>query len=348
MNNKKENIINTLLKIKLGKSSEIHSEIIASGEIVSLITIKRLLSKLAVLGFIAKYGSGRGTKYELTNYGYLMANIDAHSYCSIDPDKRFGRKDYNFSLFDSLSFEIFTKKEIDLLTDATKKYQIKIKNVSETIREKELERFIIELSWKSSKIEGNTYTLLDTEKLIKDGVPAQGHSKDEAVMILNHKNAFKFILDNKEKFKTITKINLEMVHKILIKNLNVKFGFRSKMIGVTGSIYHPLDNIYQISEAVEKLCKSVSKIKNPYIKALISLLGISYIQPFEDGNKRTSRLITNAILLANNYAPLSYRSVDENIYREAMLVFYEINSLIPFKKIFLEQYIFATENYLVN
>ncbi|MBU2263718.1 Fic family protein, partial [Patescibacteria group bacterium] len=157
--------------------------------------------------------------------------------------------------------------------------------------------------------------------------------------------AFKFILNNKEKFKTITKINLEEIHKILIKDLNVKFGFRSKMVGVTGSIYHPLDNIYQISEAVEKLCKSVSKIKNPCAKALLSLLGVSYIQPFEDGNKRTARLITNAILLANNCTPLSYRSVEEKTYREAMLVFYEINSLVPFKKIFLEQYVFATENY---
>ncbi len=88
-------------------------------------------------------------------------------------------------------------------------------------------------------------------------------------------------------------------------------------------------------------------MKSPYAKALLTLLGISYIQPFEDGNKRTARLMANAILLAHSCAPLSYRSVDENDYREAMLVFYELNSIMPFKKIFIDQYMFAAENYLV-
>jgi Fic family protein len=81
---------------------------------------------------------------------------------------------------------------------------------------------------------------------------------------------------------------------------------------------------------------------------LVALLGLSYIQPFEDGNKRTSRLMCNAILMAHGLAPLSYRSVNEEDYREAMIVFYEINSVVPFKKIFIEQYIFAANNYTVK
>ncbi|KKS33333.1 MAG: Fic protein, partial [Parcubacteria group bacterium GW2011_GWC2_42_12] len=83
-------------------------------------------------------------------------------------------------------------------------------------------------------------------------------------------------------------------------------------------------------------------------KALIAILGLSYIQPFEDGNKRTSRLLANAILLAYDRAPLSYRSVDENDYREAVLVFYELNSLMLFKKIFVSQCEFAAKNYAVK
>ena len=86
-------------------------------------------------------------------------------------------------------------------------------------------------------------------------------------------------------------------------------------------------------------------METPYAKALVSLLGISYIQPFEDGNKRTSRLMANALLMAYGCAPLSYRSVDENAYREATLVFYELNSIVSFKKIFIEQYDFAAHNY---
>jgi Fic family protein len=77
-------------------------------------------------------------------------------------------------------------------------------------------------------------------------------------------------------------------------------------------------------------------------------VGISYIQPFEDGNKRTARLMANAILLAHDCAPLSYRSVEENDYREAQMVFYELNSIMPFKKIFIDQYIFSAQNYAVK
>ena len=89
-------------------------------------------------------------------------------------------------------------------------------------------------------------------------------------------------------------------------------------------------------------------MQTPYAKALIALIGISYIQPFEDGNKRTARLMANAVLLAHKLAPLSYRSVEENEFREAMLVFYEINSIIPMKRIFIEQYNFAARNYAVK
>lgn len=125
-------------------------------------------------------------------------------------------------------------------------------------------------------------------------------------------------------------------------------GLRKKPVGIVGSKYHPLDNIYQVSETIDSLGATVSRMSSPYAKALVALLGIGYIQPFEDGNKRTARLMANAILLAHKCAPLSYRSVDENDYREAMLVFYELNSIISFKKILISQYVFATQNYAVK
>ena len=125
-------------------------------------------------------------------------------------------------------------------------------------------------------------------------------------------------------------------------------GFRRKPVGVTGSLYRPLDTLHQITEAVDVLAESVLRADTPYAKALIALVGISYIQPFEDGNKRTSRLMANALLLAHGCAPLSYRSVDEVVYREAMLVFYELHSLVLLMKIFIEQYDFAAHNYAVK
>ncbi|MDP3725508.1 MAG: Fic family protein [Nanoarchaeota archaeon] len=130
-----------------------------------------------------------------------------------------------------------------------------------------------------------------------------------------------------------------------MKGLGVGSGFRKKPVGITGSKYLPLDNVHQITDAVQNLSAAVSRMQTPYAKALVALLGVGYIQPFEDGNKRTSRLVTDALLLSHSLAPLSYRSVDENEYREAVLVFYELNSIEPMKKIFIDQYDFAARNY---
>lgn len=330
------------------QSSAVYAEMIRLGEDISLVTVKRTLSKMASEGVLLINGSGRSVSYDISMAGRIFTEFDAHKYCAIEPDKRYGRTSYNFDLLPALPSNIFTDNESETLNEATKKYEQRTRDLSITIQKKELERLIIELSWKSSKIEGNTYTLLDTEKLILENKEAVGHDKMEAQMILNHKDAFNFVRENKEQFKTITRKNLEELHATLVKDLSVDLGIREKPVGIVGSIYRPLDNTYQITEAITALSLAVSRMSTPYVKALVALLGIGYIQPFEDGNKRTSRLMANALLMAHNCAPLSYRSIDENEYREAMLVFYELNLIMPFKKIFINQYEFAAKNYAVK
>lgn len=348
LSQKHQKIISIFLKTEAARSSEAHAEIVKSGEKVSLVTVKRSLSKLAEAGILTAVGSGRSAGYSISAVGRILAEIDAHEYCFIEPDKRYGLNRYNFDLLAAWPRDIFTEDELKILDDATVEYKTRTKQLPVAIQKKELERLIIELSWKSSKIEGNTYTLLDTEKLILENKEASGHDKKEAQMILNHKDAFNYIRANATQFKTITQKNLKELHAILVKNLSAGLGLREKPVGVVGSMYRPLDNVYQITEAVDALGEAVSRMSTPYAKALVALLSIGYIQPFEDGNKRTSRLMANALLLAYGLSPLSYRSVDENEYREAMLVFYELNSIMPFKKIFVGQYNFAAQNYAVK
>lgn len=348
LSQKQQEILAIILRKKALRSSEIHAEMLKLEKSVSLVTIKRTLAGLVSGGVLIVSGSGRSTSYSVSIAGRIFAEIDAHKYCSVDPDKRYGFSRYNFDLFSNLPLDIFTAEELKIMDNATAKYQQRIKDLSATIQKKELERLVIELSWKSSKIEGNTYTLLDTEKLILENKQAVGKTKQEAQMILNHKDAFNFVRGNKDKFKTLTRKNLEELHSILVKDLGVDLGLRKKPVGITGSLYRPLDNIYQITEAVDVLGEAITKMPTAYAKAMMALLGISYIQPFADGNKRTSRLMANALLLAYGSAPLSYRSIDENDYREAMLVFYELNSITPFKQIFISQYDFAAENYAVK
>lgn len=348
LSKKQQKIISIFLKKGSMQSSRLHVEMIKLGEDISLVTIKRALSEMASQDFLASTGSGRSTSYEVSSKGRSLTDIDAKKYCAIEPDKRFGLGRYNFNLLPALPADIFEKIELDGLNHATAEYLKRTKNLSSTIQKKELQRLVIELSWKSSKIEGNTYTLLDTEKLILENKEAPGHSKKEARMILNHKDAFNYIRQNTGQFKTVTRKNLEELHAILVKGLNVNFGLRKKPVGITGSKYLPLDNIHQIAEAVDALSATVSRMSTAYAKALVALLGIGYVQPFEDGNKRTARLMANGLLLSHSLAPLSYRSVDEEDFRSAMLVFYELNSIMPMKKIFIDQYNFAAQNYAVK
>lgn len=341
------NIIGIIFRDEARSSSAIRERLLAGGDHASLVTVKRTLSAMARRGLLAASGAGRSVSYSVDVAGRIFFDVDARAYCAIEPDKRFGTDRYAFDLFARIPDELFTATELERLDRATAEYEKRTRNISPAIEKKELERLIIELSWKSSKIEGNTYTLLDTERLLLENREAPGHAHKEAQMIVNHKDAFAFIREHAREFRTLARANLEKLHALLVKDMAVDTGFRRSPVGVTGSIYRPLNNIYQLREGVDELSSAVARVATPYAKAMIALLGISYLQPFADGNKRTSRLFANAILLAYGRAPLSYRSVDENEYREAMLVFYELNSVVPFKKIFIEQYVFSANNYAV-
>lgn len=345
---KYQNVLLILLEKGPLSSSALHQELTKKGTDISLVTVKRTLSQMAKHGLVAREGTGPAIQYRVSVAGRLGANVDAHQYGAIEPDERTGMRHFNHELLRGLSSDLFVEHEQRALEDATREYRRRTSNLPNAIQKKELERLVIELSWKSSRIEGNTYTLLDTEKLILEHKEAPGHAPEEARMIVNHKDAFAFAHANRNLFKTLTHANLDHLHSLLVKDTGVGKGFRKRPVGVLGSVYQPLDDIHQINDAVDDLARAVAKMETPYAKALTALLGISYIQPFEDGNKRTSRLMANALLMAHGCAPLSYRSVGENEYREAMLVLYELNSLIPLKNIFVAQYDFAARNYAVT
>ena len=210
---------------------------------------------------------------------------------------------------------------------------------------KELERLEIDLSWKSSQIEGNTYSLLETERLLRESKTADGKTKEEAVMLLNHKDALRFILDNPDYLQQLSISRIEDIHTLLTRELSVDKGIRHRRIGITGTNYHPLDNEFQIREALSDTCSLINAKSCVFEKALLALVLLSYIQAFSDGNKRTARITSNAILIANGYCPLSFRSVDSIDYKKAMLLFYEQNNIYAIKQIFISQYEFAVREY---
>lgn len=240
---------------------------------------------------------------------------------------------------------LFTQDELKHLEDLQEIFKANSSKLSEVEYKKEMERLSIDLSWKSSQIEGNTYSLLETERLLKEKETASGKTKDEAVMLLNHKDALDFILENPTYLKPLTVAKIEDIHSLLIKELGVERNIRVRRVGITGTNYKPLDNEFQIREALEEMCQLINRCENVFEKALLLLVLLSYIQPFADGNKRTARIVSNAELLANNYCPLSFRTIESVEYKKAMLLFYEQNNITAFKKIFMDQFEFAVNTY---
>ncbi|MCA4894484.1 MAG: Fic family protein [Cytophagales bacterium] len=313
---------------------------------VSIPTMNRQLAKLKKSNFILSEGNGPRTKYRVNLKGLVHAKISVDDYFKIDVDSRKILDKYNPSIFESFkSVPLFTKSEITLLDKLTASHQKKIKDISATNYKREFERLMIELSWKSSQIEGNTYDLLDTEQLLKYNIAAPNHTQEEAVMLLNHKAAIEYTRENADLFNQLAINKIIDIHTLLTQKLGIAKSIRNRQVRITGTKYTPPDNQFVIEEAVENLCKSVNDVENVFEKALRALLLISYIQPFDDGNKRTARLTANALLMAANKCPLSYRSISPSEYKKAILLFYEMNNVQAFKKIFIDQYRFAVENY---
>ncbi len=326
--------------------SDVFKKIQKDFDSVSKLTIGRDLKQLVELNFLVSKGAGRSVVYTLSSQYLLVRSIDAGKYFTTSQDERIIQPRFNFDIFDTLKSDVFTKAEKEKLDFLHSKFQTKFKNIkSETLTAKEFERIMIEFSWKSSQIEGNTYSLLDTELLIKENKKAEGKTEAETTMILNHKEIFEYVLSNKDDFTTLTLANLEYIHGVLTKKLGISKNLRSAPVGITGTNYKPLDNIFQIEEAVEKMLLLINNKNNFFEKSFLYLVLLSYIQPFEDGNKRTARMVSNAVLLAYDTTPISYRAVNEIEYKKASLLFYEINNLSYFKEVFLKQYEFAVENY---
>jgi Fic family protein len=314
---------------------------------ISVITLRRSLQDLCAQGLLTRIGELKGSRYAISEGFAVLSPIDLADYFSQEIDERAIQVSFNLDLISETlkNLTLFTERETSLLQVWQEKYRANTAKLTQDVYQKELERLAIDLSWKSSQIEGNTYSLLETERLLKDKETAAGKTKDEAIMLLNHKEAIDFIIQNPSYINPLTVSSIEDIHSILAKELSISRNIRNSRVGISGTNYTPLDNEYQIREALEQMCELVNAKEDVFEKALLVLVLISYIQPFSDGNKRTARIISNAILLKNGYCPISFRTIDSLEYKKAMLVFYEQTNIQPFKQIFMGQFEFAVNTY---
>ncbi len=205
-----------------------------------------------------------------------------------------------------------------------------------------LNRLLIELSWNSSRLEGNTYSILETERLIELSEAAEGKNFEETQMILNHKATIEFLVESVE-VVDINRQTILNVHALLSDNLlpdpNSCGRIRKKSIGIAKSVYHPLGIPDIINECFEQIVDTAKAILNPFEQAFFLMVHLPYLQPFEDVNKRVSRLVSNIPFIRLNLAPLSFMDVPRKTYINALLAVYELNRI----ELLLDVFIWAYE-----
>lgn len=210
-----------------------------------------------------------------------------------------------------------------------------------TYARKIYQRLLIDLSWNSSRLEGNTYSLLETERLLEAGEVAAGKDASEAQMILNHKAAIDLLVEQAEEvgFNRLTILNL---HALLADNLladpQACGRLRSIAVNIGGTPFHPLEIPQLIEECFQQILDTAAAINDPFEQAFFAMVHLPYLQPFEDVNKRVSRLAANLPLIRNNLSPLSFVDVPDRAYIDGVLGVYELNRVELLRDVFVWAY----------
>jgi fido (protein-threonine AMPylation protein) len=202
-------------------------------------------------------------------------------------------------------------------------------------------RLLIDLSWNSSRLEGNTYSLLETERLLDLGVAVEGKNVGEAQMILNHKAAIELLADQAAEID-FNRYTIQSLHALLSDNLLSDPGacgrLRTIPVGIGGTVFHPMANPHVIEECFQQLLDSAAVIKDPFEQAFFVMVQLPYLQPFEDVNKRVSRLAANIPLIQRNLCPLSFIDVPKQVYIDGLLAVYEFNRIEVLRDVFIWAY----------
>ncbi len=204
-----------------------------------------------------------------------------------------------------------------------------------------LQRLLVDLAWNSSRLEGNTYSPLDTRRLIDFGEAAEGKDQREAQMILNHKDAIEFLVRNVDE-TGFNRYTIQNLHALLANNLRpdpaAPGRLRMIAIRIEGSAFHPLENPNFIAENFDTILKKAEAVTDPFEQAFFILVHLPYLQPFEDVNKRVARIAVNIPLIRTNLAPLSFDGVPQDLYTKSVLAIYENNDISLLRDVFIFAY----------
>jgi len=220
-----------------------------------------------------------------------------------------------------------------------------------TYARKIYQRLLIDLSWNSSRLEGNTYSLLETERLLETGEEASGRNRMDTQMILNHKEAIEFIIDMAEEVN-INRYTILNIHGLLSHDLLMDpracGRLRTMPVKIGKSVYHPVEVPQLIEECFQLIIQKADAIQNPFEQSFFLMVHLPYLQPFLDVNKRVSRLAGNIPFIRENLSPLSFVDVPESDYIQGLLAIYELNRIELFRDVFVWAYERSASLYLAT
>lgn len=287
-------------------------------------TLQRWLIDLIAQERLRKEGQGRATRYLRGKIVAVSALTTAQAFLDNY------RPNVSFYLPASIRSELLAHGQAVSAVEPAGTYVRQIAH-----------RLLIDLSWNSSRLEGNTYSLLETERLLSVGEAAVGKNALEAQMILNHKEAIEFLIASAGEigFNRYTLLNL---HALLSDNLledpQASGRLRSIAVGIGQTVFHPIEGPQRIEECFQQILDTAAAIEDPFEQAFFAMVHLPYLQPFEDVNKRVSRLAANIPLIQRNLCPLSFVDVPQQTYINAMIGIYELNRVELLRDVFVWAY----------
>lgn len=324
-------------------------------------TLQRRLERLIVAGRIRAEGESRRTVYRLAGGETEAAREPGQRHLSAQGTRLRDliRRPMGARIpvgYDREWLYSYTPGRTWYLTKAERRH---LRDVGETAGDSRpagtfardiLSRLLIDLAWASSRLEGNTYTRLDTQNLLEFGQSAQGKDAAETQMILNHKAAIEYLVGEAEE-AVISKTAILSLHAALADNLLDDPGeegrLRERAVSTTGTSYTPTAIPQVLREAFEHIVETLNRIPDPFEQALFAMTHIAYLQPFVDVNKRTSRLVANLPLIRANLCPLSFVGADELEYVHGTLAVYELRRTELLRDFFVHAYELSATQYTV-
>ncbi len=353
-------ILDYLRKQRAVGLAECSPDAITNGLGAARPTVNRHLAKMAANGSVLKLYAGPATRYALPESGggaFALRASTGFKFSAIcqplikrltAPIGSRSPVTYLRAFVDNYSPNQSSLLPANLAKQLLEKGSARGQQPAGTYARKVLEQLLIDLSWYSSRLEGNRKSLLDTQALF-----ARGHVEEndiDALMLLNHKEAIEFLVDAVPHYG-ITEAVVRNIQAVLMQGLLADSDSlgrtRKTVVAITDSVYLPLQAPQILDEHLRSIIEKVRHIKNPIEAAFFMWVNIAYLQPFDDGNKRTSRLCSNLPLLLQNCAPLSFLDVEQSDYALAVLGIYEQQDVSLAVELFAWTYQRSIDKYAV-